>query len=212
MKNIAMPKPVRIALENALNAKSTEAKAKKIIAEVLKEAKSVSFRFASLPDEARQAIRLAVIADLKDNTYVSMTACAVAYGCTAPNVKKWRDEDKSGIKTIRTRGRKEGTKNALTHLPDGSTVPFVPVAERRKAVTITAVRKVAKASKPVNTKAPKAVKASKPVKAPKAINSVKKSTEKRTIRLVVKQVKGVGNTRHIKAVPVVKRGRPKAKK
>jgi hypothetical protein len=141
-----------------------------------------------------------------------MTACAVAYGCTAPNVKKWRDEDKNGIKTIRARGRKQGTKNQLTHLEDGSTIPFVPVAERRNTETpapaIKSIRKVVKAdSKPV--KSPKAVKA---VKVAKIIKKASKTPEKRVHRLIIKEVKGTGNSRHIKAVPVAKRGRPKGSK
>lgn len=207
-----MPKPVRIALESAVTSDKVSKTAKKIIKEVLKEADSVSFRFASLPDDARQAIRLAVIADLKANTYVSITACAVAYGCTAPNVKKWRDEDKMGIKKIRARGRKEGTKNQLTHLPDGSTIPFVPVAERRnnetQAPAIKSIRKVVKG----NSKPVKASKSVKVVKVAKVVKSATKKPEKRVHRLVIKEVKGTGNARHIKAVPVAKRGRPKGSK
>lgn len=201
MKKITMPKPVRIALESAVKSNKVGASAKKIIKEVLKEADSVSFRFASLPDDARQAIRTAVIADLKKETYVSMTACAVAYGCTAPNVKKWRDEDKKGVKTIRARGRKNGTKNQFSHLEDGSTVPFVPVSEKRNPA-IKSIRKVVKAD-------------SKAVKIAKVAKAVKKATnkpEKRVHRLIIKEVKGVGNSRHIKAVPVAKRGRPKGSK
>jgi len=233
-KVIAMPTPVKVALDKAIKSSDVNASTKKIINIVLSE--DVSFRFASLPDEVRKIIRNAVIADLKAKVpvYSSMTECAIAYGCTTPNVKKWRDEDRRGAESIRARGRGRGTKNKFNHLPDGSLVPFVPVAEKRNATktsvepvivpvvepvvkttpsTKKAVKptakpvKVAKVTKPVAkpvVKSTKVAKVAKPVAKPVKVAKVTK-TEPKVHRLVLKEVKGKGNTRQLKAVPIAKK-------
>ncbi len=135
-----IPAPVKIALRNALKNQRTPKETKAVLTSVLATDGNVSFRFQPLPDEARQVIRKAVIADCKAFTYGSMTACAIAYDVTPPNVLKWLREDREGIKVTRTRGRKKGTPNTWSHKQDrwGNTI-LVPFKSKKM---VRVVRKV----------------------------------------------------------------------
>ena len=107
-EKIKMPTPAKVAITKAINAivkmkrpSAEDLQKKEVLTAVLKSAGNLSFRFQALPDEARQAIRNSVVADCKAMTYGSMTACAIEYGITPPNLTKWLREDRQGIKDIR---------------------------------------------------------------------------------------------------------------
>ena len=161
-EKIKMPKPVKVAITTAINAivkmkrpSAEDLVKQEILTAVLKSAGNLSFRFQSLPDEARQAIRESVVADCKAMTYGSMTACAIEYLITPPNLTKWLREDRQGLKVIRGRGRKNGTKNKWNHTEDEEgnpiLVPFKPkkiavrIVEAKKSIKkIGAIKKVGK--------------------------------------------------------------------
>lgn len=148
-EKIKMPKPVKVAITKAINAivkmkrpSAEDLLKQEILTAVLKSAGNLSFRFQSLPDEARQAIRESVVADCKAMTYGSMTACAIEYAITPPNLTKWLREDRQGIKDIRGRGRKNGTKNKWNHTEDEEGNPIlVPFMPKKKAVRIVGAMK-----------------------------------------------------------------------
>lgn len=180
-KKIKMPAPVTAAIKKAL--KTANADIKAILNAVLTSAENLSFRFQALPDEARQAIRVAVVADCKAMTYGSMTACAIEYGITPPNLTKWLREDRQGIKVIRGRGRKAGTKNTWNHKTDKNGNPIlVPFKPKKKKVRVVGVRKVGRPKK-VETVIPVTVK-----KSIKKIGAIKKVGKLATATTPVKKI------------------------
>ena len=67
------------------------------------------YRFRSLPDAVRQAIREDVVKEIFAGMEVNVASRT--YGIAPANIIKWRDEERSGQHEIRPRGRPTGQKN-----------------------------------------------------------------------------------------------------